>query len=181
MNSSTTNQTALRDANHIPLAWVVWIDDNMGYSAPNWEINKPGDHPEESLEEALKHAAETLAMGYPTAIRPVGSPPVAFSDKPYRPDDSPLYQAKRLPSARGHKSVLVFGPQGSGKTTHAEALRKHFDLAAVLEDWVPGDPWPMTDHLVLSHMVPPDCRRRRAIPIEKALAKLRDNAPGYPF
>jgi hypothetical protein len=81
---------------------------------------------------------------------------------------------------KGHKSVPVYGPQGSGKTRHAEALRKHFDLQHVQDEWWPGKPWPMTDTLVLSCNAPPE-DMRRAIPIHTALAMLKANAPGYPF
>lgn len=79
-----------------------------------------------------------------------------------------------------HKSILIYGPPGSGKTLNAEALRKHFDLDAVLDEWHPGQPWPMTNTLVLSHCPPPE-HMRRVIPIKTALAMLRDNAPGYPL
>lgn len=30
-------------------------------------------------------------------------------------------------------SIIVYGPQGSGKSRHAEALRKHFKLSRVIE------------------------------------------------
>jgi hypothetical protein len=170
-----------RDAEGIPTRWVVWIDDNMGYSAPNWEIDKPGDHPEETAEAALKHAAEVLARGYPVAIRPVGSPPAAMPfEAAKRPLAGKRYTPERTQSATGHKSVLIYGPQGSRKTLHAEELRKHFGLAAVLDDWTPGDPWPITGHLVLTHYTPSP-GTRRALPITTALTMLRRNAPGYPF
>lgn len=35
--------------------------------------------------------------------------------------------------------VIVFAPQGAGKTTHAEALRKHFGCTRVVDDWQVGD------------------------------------------
>lgn len=176
----TAEQTANRDDDGIPTAWVVWIDDNMGYGAPNWEIDNPGDHPEEPLHAALEHAREVLSKGYPTAIRPVGSPPSSADAAPPILSDAPMYPAKRTPRITGNKSVLVYGPQGSGKTLHAEELRQHFGLAAVLDDWLPGSPWPIKDHLVLSHE-PAPADMRRAIPIQSALAMLRNNAPGYPF
>lgn len=81
---------------------------------------------------------------------------------------------------KGRKSILVYGPQGSGKGMHAEALCRHFDLPYLLDDWYPGDKWPEFDHLVLSHC-PPPAHERRAIPIHTALAMLKNNAPGYPF
>lgn len=36
-------------------------------------------------------------------------------------------------------TVIVYGPQGSGKTTNAEALRKHFGCSRVVDDWHYGD------------------------------------------
>jgi len=33
-----------------------------------------------------------------------------------------------------NKSVVVYGPQGCGKTTHAAALAKHFGLANIVEE-----------------------------------------------
>ena len=35
-------------------------------------------------------------------------------------------------------TVIVTGPQGSGKTLVAEKLRARFGCAAVVEDWWPG-------------------------------------------
>lgn len=36
--------------------------------------------------------------------------------------------------------VFVYGPPMSGKTTNAEALRQHYELAGVRDGWRPGDP-----------------------------------------
>lgn len=54
-------------------------------------------------------------------------------------------------------SVIIYGPQGCGKTTHAKALMKHFGLNHLIDDgedengnlWCPGDPVP-DDTLVLT-------------------------------
>tara|TARA_R110002124_G_C8886180_1_gene508828 strand:- start:1102 stop:1344 length:243 start_codon:yes stop_codon:yes gene_type:complete len=35
--------------------------------------------------------------------------------------------------------VIVYAPQGAGKTTHAEALRKHYGCVRVVDDWKVGD------------------------------------------
>lgn len=37
------------------------------------------------------------------------------------------------------KSVLITGPEGCGKTLHAEALRQHFNCATIVDDWTPKD------------------------------------------
>ena len=81
---------------------------------------------------------------------------------------------------KGRKSILVYGPQGSGKSLHAEALCRHFELPYLLDDWWPGDPWPEEDHLVLSHFFH-GTFAPRSIPIKTALAMLQRNPPGYPF
>lgn len=49
---------------------------------------------------------------------------------------------KRLP-------VVVYGPQGCGKTTNAAYLARAFVAAQVLDNWLPGDPLP-PDALALS-------------------------------
>lgn len=36
--------------------------------------------------------------------------------------------------------VVVYGPQGCGKTRHAKALAAHFGVERVIDDWMPGDP-----------------------------------------
>lgn len=42
--------------------------------------------------------------------------------------------------AAAAKSVIVYGPQGCGKTRHAEALAAHFGVGRVVDEWMPGDP-----------------------------------------
>lgn len=37
-------------------------------------------------------------------------------------------------------AVIVYGPQGCGKTRHAEALATHFGACRVIDEWNPGDP-----------------------------------------
>ena len=82
---------------------------------------------------------------------------------------------------KGRKSILIYGPQGTGKSECAgEELCRHFDLPYLVHDWVPGDHWPEEDHVVFSHC-PPPTHLRCAIPIQTAQAMLKHNAPGYPF
>lgn len=40
------------------------------------------------------------------------------------------------------QSVVIHGPQGCGKTTHAEALARHFGCTQVVQDWNGLDPLP---------------------------------------
>lgn len=37
-------------------------------------------------------------------------------------------------------SVIIYGPQGCGKTRNAEALRKAFGCDEVVDGWEPGHP-----------------------------------------
>ncbi len=39
-------------------------------------------------------------------------------------------------------SIIIYGPQGCGKTRHAEILRKHYNMAEVVDDG--SDPYPMS-------------------------------------
>ncbi len=82
------------------------------------------------------------------------------------------------------KSIIVYGPPGSGKSMHAEDLRKHFGLDSVFE----------TDSHALSELrrIPkagaliimidkPAPELRRVLHIDEALRRLRHEPAGYPF
>ena len=79
------------------------------------------------------------------------------------------------------KSIIVYGPQGSGKSRHAEALRKHFALATVFDgEEVHGvQELPATGALILMTHAPE--RTRRALHIDEALRRLNHEPAGYPF
>lgn len=72
------------------------------------------------------------------------------------------------------KSVIVYGPQGSGKTKNAAALAAHFGLTKIIDgDWTPGDRIPKTGALILTNTDLSALREqgeiRRAYPIDEAL------------
>lgn len=48
------------------------------------------------------------------------------------------------------RSCLVHGPEGCGKTTHAQAIAKALGLRDVLDNWKPGQPAPLLNTLILS-------------------------------
>lgn len=85
------------------------------------------------------------------------------------------------PSTRAGASVIVYGPQGSGKSFHAEALRAFFGCTAVEEDTAdiyrqissPGAAaeFKARNVLVLTHIAPPESLidNRRILHIRDAL------------
>jgi cytidylate kinase len=38
------------------------------------------------------------------------------------------------------QGVVIYGPQGSGKSTHAAALARHYGKTRIVDEWVPGAP-----------------------------------------
>jgi cytidylate kinase len=46
---------------------------------------------------------------------------------------------------------LVHGPQGCGKSTHAQSIAKALGLSNVLDDWQAGAAFPLLDTLVLTN------------------------------
>lgn len=84
-------------------------------------------------------------------------------------------------------SVIVYGPQGCGKSRHAEALARHFGCRHIVDQ--AADPYPRTkmqavrfklgNTLFLTHMAPPypiDACDRRILHFDKAMAALRQRA-----
>lgn len=39
-------------------------------------------------------------------------------------------------------NVIVYGPQGCGKTCHKEALARHFGANLIIDEWNGSDPLP---------------------------------------
>lgn len=48
------------------------------------------------------------------------------------------------------KSVLVYGPQGCGKTTKATVIAKALGLSKIHDNWEPGTPVDLLNTLVLT-------------------------------
>lgn len=68
-----------------PKLHVVWIDTNVGYAAPDWEMNS---HPK-TRELAEQEAGDCLARGFLSLILPDGETPRAdgyFSNPATDPD-----------------------------------------------------------------------------------------------
>jgi hypothetical protein len=47
------------------------------------------------------------------------------------------------------EGIVIYGPQGCGKSTHASALANHYGKTRVVDDWEPGGPVP-ADTLALT-------------------------------
>ena len=68
------------------------------------------------------------------------------------------------------KSVLVYGPEGCGKTTHAVVIAKALGLSKIHDDWQPGTPVDLLNTLVLTS----NCEngrhfQRRAMSFDQAM------------
>ncbi len=68
------------------------------------------------------------------------------------------------------KSVIVYGPQGCGKTTHAHELAGHFGVTNIVDDALDGQRLEVTDHLYLMQERPAwaDDSCRRVFPFDQA-------------
>jgi hypothetical protein len=79
------------------------------------------------------------------------------------------------------RSIVIHGPQGCGKTKHADALARHFKL----DLWIDGYSWshefPQNNCLVLTHEEPPLhlAQNPRVISFDQAmtLAGLKKSTP----
>lgn len=77
--------------------------------------------------------------------------------------------------------VIVYAPQGAGKTTHAEALRKHYGCVRVVDDWhvggltCEGDLMLTNDEQVLTAAVR---RRVDVVTLEQALSEMEGDNHG---
>lgn len=58
------------------------------------------------------------------------------------------------------RSVIVYGPKASGKTRHAEALRKHFGMQRIVDNWDGSRPYPSFNALVLTNNAHPSIAAR---------------------
>lgn len=56
--------------------------------------------------------------------------------------------------ANPKQSVIVFGPQGCGKTRNAERIARYYGLKTIVDDFSPGDQAPKFGALILTNMVP---------------------------
>jgi len=55
-------------------------------------------------------------------------------------------------------SVVIYGPQGCGKTRNAKLLAKHFELKKIHDNWFIGDYVDKNNTLILTNETPEDVR-----------------------
>ncbi|MGE8050813.1 AAA family ATPase [Pseudomonas monteilii] len=72
------------------------------------------------------------------------------------------------------KSVLVYGPKGCGKSTHAREIAKALGLSNIHDDWQPNTPVALLNTLVLTS----NCKnhalfQRRIMSFEQAMQVAR--------
>jgi hypothetical protein len=78
-----------------------------------------------------------------------------------------------------NKSVIVFGPQGCGKTVNGERLAQHFGLPTIVDLGLGPDErrfWPGVGALVLTSETREELEakgHRRVLPFDHAMAAMR--------
>ena len=58
------------------------------------------------------------------------------------------------------RSVIVYGPRGSGKSLHAERLCQYFGMDRIIDGWNGSDPFPCAGALVLTNNPHPQIAAR---------------------
>nr|WP_256834511.1 ATP-binding protein [Pseudomonas oleovorans] len=98
------------------------------------------------LEQIAQRIEDQLEGNAPATL-PVNQPEA---------DAALLEVAAAAASLTNGKSWLVYGPEGCGKTTNAQAIADALGLTEIVDDWQPGDPAPITKALVLTNHLGPD-------------------------
>lgn len=117
--------------------------------------------------EQLAQRIEDLLEGNATPALPTHQPEA---------DAALLEVAAAAASITNGKSWLVYGPQGCGKTTNAQAIAAALGLTEVVDDWLPGDPVPTTKALVLSTEGPCTPFTRRVLRYDQAMTLVASKA-----
>lgn len=56
--------------------------------------------------------------------------------------DGRLHSSRVANAAPSTATVVIYGPEGCGKSRHAAALAAHYGKSTVVDDWTPGQPLP---------------------------------------
>ena len=109
-----------------------------------------------------------------------GNAPTAFPDSLKEANAALMEVAAAAASITNSKSWLVYGPEGCGKTTNAQAIADALGLTEIVDDWQPGDPTPITKALVLTNHLgtdfPPFYRRVLSYDQAMSLVAAKANA-----
>ena len=62
-----------------------------------------------------------------------------------------MIEIRDLFTEKNDMSIVIYGPQGCGKTTNKDALAAHFGTRHVIDEWVPCDQLP-ADTLALTNV-----------------------------
>ena len=117
------------------------------------------------LEQLAQRISQQLDGSAPTPA------PNAIED--YRQAEATLLEiAAVADTITNGKSWLVYGPEGCGKTTNAQAIADALGLTEIVDDWQPGDPVPVTKALVLTNHLGPDHMpfRRHVLSYDQAMS-----------
>jgi replication-associated recombination protein RarA len=72
------------------------------------------------------------------------------------------------------KSIIVYGPQGSGKTTLAPEIMKHFGLKKLIDGAKPGGHIPKHGALVLTNVTPDEMHEVTKAFLENRIYSIED-------
>ena len=72
------------------------------------------------------------------------------------------------------QSIMVYGPQGCGKTRNAHRIAKALGLSAIVEEFElgSGHAWPREGALLLSHTPPPNWFRHPVMSFDEAMKRV---------
>ena len=72
------------------------------------------------------------------------------------------------------QSIVVYGPQGCGKTRNAHRIAQALGLSTIVDGFEPciGHPWPREGALLLSHTPPPGWFRHPVLSFDEAMKRV---------
>jgi DNA replication protein DnaC len=76
------------------------------------------------------------------------------------------------------KSYIVFGPQGCGKTTNAQAIASALGLKKIVDNWQQDTPVPPDALVLTSHDGPFSHSPRRVLTYAAAIAMVKSRKTG---
>jgi hypothetical protein len=105
----------------------------------------------EQAQFAMTVAEQIEAMASRIEQQFDGNAPAALPTSHPEADATLLEVAAAATSLTNGKSWLVHGPEGCGKTRNAQAIADALGLTQIVDNWLPGQPVPLTKALVLTN------------------------------